>query len=110
MTGTRVNVLSKFIAWVKDDPLFIFWLAGMAGTGKTSIAVSLCRTLRNDPAIFFGGGYFCSRSAGSIARMDVRRILPTLAAILAGQSQEFAEALAAELEKDRNLGHKPVSD
>jgi len=103
-------VLSKFIAWVKNDPLSIFWLAGMAGTGKTSIAVSLCRILRNDTAIFFGGGYFCSRSAGSIARTDVRRILPTLAAILASQSQEFAQALAAELENDRNLGHKPVGD
>jgi len=103
-------VLSKFIAWVKDDPLSIFWLAGMAGTGKTSIAVSLCRMLRDGSEIFFGGGYFCSRSAGSIARTDVRRILPTLAAILAGHSQRFAEALAAELEKDRNLGHKPVGD
>ena len=30
--------------------------------------------------------------------------------ILAGQSQEFAQALAAELEKDCNLGHKPVGD
>ena len=110
MTGTRVDVLSKFVAWIKDDPLSIFWLAGMAGTGKTSIAVSLCRMLRNDPAIVLGGGYFCSRSAGSIARTDVRCILPTLAGILAGQSQEFAQALAAELENDRNLGHKPVGD
>jgi len=109
MAGTRVVVLSKFVAWVKNDPLSIFWLAGMAGTGKTSIAVSLCCMLHDDPAIVFGGGYFCSRSAGSIARTDVRRILPTLAGILAGQSQEFAEALAAELEKDRNLGHKPVT-
>ena len=86
----------------------IFWLAGMAGTGKTSIAVSLCRILRNDPAVFLGGGYFCSRSSGSIARTDVRRIVPTLAALLADQSQEFAEALAAELENDRRVGHKPV--
>ena len=110
MAGTRVGVLSKFVAWIKNDPLSIFWLAGMAGTGKTSIAVSLCRMLRDYPAILFGGGYFCSRSAGSIARTDVRRILPTLAMILAGQSQDFAEALAAELEMDRNLGHKPVGD
>jgi len=108
MTGTRVKVLSKFIAWVKNDPLAIFWLAGMAGTGKTSIAVTLCRMLRADPAVCLGGGYFCSRSAGSIARTDVRRILPTLAVLLASQSPEFAESLAIELEKDGRLGHKPV--
>ena len=110
MIGTRVDVLSKFVAWVKEDPMAIFWLAGMAGTGKTSIAVSLCRELRNDPAVCFGGAFFCSRSGGSIARTDVRRILPTLAAQLADQSPEFAEALVEELEKDRNLGHKPVVD
>jgi len=103
-------VLSKFIAWVQNDPLSIFWLAGMAGMGKTSIAVTLCRMLRADPTVYLGGGYFCSRSAGSIARTDVRRILPTLAVLLASQSPEFAESLAVELENDDNLGHKPVAD
>jgi len=103
-------VLSKFIAWVKEDPMAIFWLAGMAGTGKTSIAVSLCRMLREDTAVLLGGGYFCSRSAGSIARTDVRRILPTLAALLAGKSHEFAETLALELDKDQRVGHKPVGE
>jgi len=105
-----VDVLAKFIAWVKDDPMSIFWLSGMAGTGKTSIAVTLCRMLRNEPAVFFGGGYFCSRSAGSIALTDVRRIVPTLAALIAGKSQQFAEVLAEELEKDRRVGHKPVAE
>jgi len=110
MAGTRDIVLSKFTAWVKNDPMAILWLAGMAGTGKTSIAVSLCRMLRRDTAVFFGGGFFCSRSAGSIARTDVRRILPTLAARLAGMSAEFADALAEELKNDQRLGHKPVDE
>ena len=110
MVGTRVSVLSKFVAWVKNDPMAIFWLAGMAGTGKTSIAVSLCRELRNDPAVCFGGAFFCSRSAGSVMRTDVRRILPTLATQLAHKTQPFAESLLEELEKDLNLGHKPVAD
>jgi len=42
MQGTRVGVLSKFMEWVKSDPKSIFWLAGMAGTGNTSIALTLC--------------------------------------------------------------------
>ena len=110
MTGTRVGVLSKFMKWVKGDPLAIFWLAGMAGTGKTSIAVSLCHMLRDDPDVVLGGGFFCSRSAGSIARTDVQCILPTLAMLLAGKSQEFAETLASELENDQYVGHKPVRE
>ena len=110
MAGTRVDVLLKFVAWAKDGPMSILWLAGMAGTGKTSIAVSLCRILRKDPAVLLAGGYFCSRSSGSIARTDVRRILPTLAVLLAAKSPEFAEALAAELDGDSRVGHKPVGE
>jgi len=110
MPGTRVNVLSKFMKWVEEDPKRLFWLAGMAGTGKTSIAVTLCRKLRENTEVLFAGGYFCSRSAGSVARMDVRCILPTLAGLLADKSPEFASALAAELEQDRRVAHKPVSD
>jgi len=110
MPGTRKSVLLKFMEWVKHDPMAIFWLAGMAGTGKTSIALTLCRMLSSDTEVLFGGGYFCSRSAGSIARTDVRRIVPTLAALLADSSPEFMLALAAELTADPRVAHKPVSD
>jgi len=110
MTGTREGVLNKLIAWVLTDPTAIFWLAGMAGTGKTSIAVTLSRMLEKEPGVMMGGGFFCSRSAGSIARTDVRRILPTLAGLLAIKSLDFARALAAELEEDPRIGHKPVAD
>jgi len=110
MPGTREGVLAQLIQWINEDYMAIFWLAGMAGTGKTSIALSICRLLREDPVVCFGGGFFCSRSTGGIARRDVRRILPTLSMLLAGQYVEFAEALASELDKDRRIGHKPVVD
>jgi len=110
MSGTRVNVLAKFMAWVKDDPMNIFWLAGMAGTGKTSIALTLCRMLAADPSVVLGGAFFCSRSAGSISRTEVRRVLPTLAIYLAVVSCEFAAALADAVEEDSRVAHKPVGD
>jgi len=110
MPGTREGILNKLVAWVLNEPTAIFWLAGMAGTGKTSIAVTLSRMLVKEPAVMMGGGFFCSRSAGSVARTDVRRILPTLAGLLAGHSLEFARALAVELEEDPRVGHKPVTE
>jgi len=109
MAGTRVSVLTKFIDWVNSDPIRIFWLAGMAGTGKTSIAVTLCRMLHDDPGIILGGTFFCSLSAGSVHRTEVRCILPTLATSLASLSPEFATALAANLKADPRIAHKPVS-
>ena len=110
MAGTRQGILDKLVAWVLTNPTAIFWLAGMAGTGKTSIAVTLSRILEKESGVMMGGGFFCSRSAGSIARTDVRRILPTLAGLLAGKSLDFARALAVELEKDPRVGHKHVGE
>jgi len=110
MIGTRTRVLTKFIKWAINDSKRISWLTGMAGTGKSSIALTLCRMLRNEPAVFFGGGFFCSRSSGSIAQTDVRRIIPTLARIMAGNSSEFATALAVELCKADRIAFKPVRE
>ena len=110
MAGTRTHVLSKLLAWAISDPQKIIWLAGMAGTGKSTIALSLCRMLRNEPAVFFGGGFFCSRSSGSIAQMDVRRVVPTLVRLMAGKSSEFAAALAAELDKHDRVAFKSVHE
>ena len=110
MDGTREFPLSKLVTWVREDPGDSFWLVGMSGTGKTSIALTLCRKLAIDPYIILGGTFFCSRSAGSIARTEAQRILPTLAATLAELVPEFADALSAELNADPRAAHKPVHD
>ncbi|KAJ5718775.1 hypothetical protein N7488_004421 [Penicillium malachiteum] len=38
LPGTRVELLSRITDWAKSDDKFIFWLNGMAGTGKSTIA------------------------------------------------------------------------
>jgi len=99
------------MSWVKEDPKGIFWLAGMAGTGKTSIAVTLCRMLESDPDVLLGGTFFCSRTSGVATQTDVRNILPTLAGMLADQSPDFAAVLSAELKPTSGAPvRKPVSD
>jgi len=111
MVGTRVGLLSTCIDWIKNNSKGVFWLAGMAGTGKTSIAISLCRVLAGDPDVLVGGTFFCSRTANQEGRTDVRRILPTLAALLAEISPEFALELAAELKPNSGAAvHKPTSE
>ena len=104
-------MLCKFVEWVKNDPKSIFWLAGMADTGKTSIAVSLCRMLQEDPDVLLAGAFFFSRTASNEARSDARRIIPTLAAFLADQSPSFASELSAELKPSSGAAaHKPTSE
>jgi len=88
----------------------IFWLAGLAGTGKTSIAVTLCRLLQDDPDIVLGGSFFCSRTANINEQTDARCIVPTIAAFFAELSPVFATALAAELTADPRATLKPISN
>ena len=97
MEGTRKEVLGKFLSWVMHDPNRIFWLAGLAGMGKTSIALTLCRLLQYEPQVILGGAFFCSRTVNKKERTDPGRILPTLATIMAEQSPEFAAAMEEEL-------------
>jgi len=111
MPGTRVGLLCKMITWIKTDARAVFWLAGMAGTGKTSVALTLCRMLDSDADVLLGGSFFCSRTANVEARTDVRRVIPTLAALLALRSPKFAIELAAELRPNSGVaGHQPVGD
>ena len=109
MPGTRVHVLLKLMKWAKNDPIRIFWLAGLAGTGKTSIVITLCRMLQDEPHVMLGGAFFCSRTANMTELTDARCILPTLAVSLAGVSHSFAVALAAALNKDTLAASKPIS-
>jgi hypothetical protein len=67
---------------------------GMAGTGKTTIAYTVCDRLGNQ----LGASFFCSRTIPECRQ--VKRIIPTLAYRLARFSSPFRYALDAVLEAD----------
>jgi len=109
MEGTRVKLLDDTKQLLNTrGGAHIVWIAGMAGTGKTSVALTLCRALAQDPTIILGGTFFCSRSAGAVERTEVQHILPTFAVVLARKVTAYAEALAKELKEDPDLAHKSI--
>lgn len=70
LEGTRLNVLNLIQAWA-DDPYAepVYWLQGMAGTGKSSVSLTVAKALKEhrpfaggeyatSPAIFLGGSFF----------------------------------------------------
>lgn len=110
LAGTRVEILAHIEAWTRDRKAKpIFWLSGMAGTGKTSIAWTVCQRARADPKRYLGGSFFCSRTSGFSAQRDIRFIIPNLALLLARQSAKFAEALAIQLKQDPDFARKQIS-
>jgi WD40 repeat protein len=94
--NTRVAVLKKLGGWAYDEQSEkIYWLNGMAGTGKTTITYSLCDQLVD--ARKLGAGFFCSRDQP--ACRDVNLIIPNIAFQLARFSRPFYWALSRVLKQ-----------
>ncbi|KZV72487.1 WD40 repeat-like protein [Peniophora sp. CONT] len=96
LEGTRVDILAELSAWSRDiHAPRIYWLNGMAGVGKSAIARSFCHELRKDGLL--GGSFFCSRR-GTVEQADAKRIIPSLAVLMALRDVHCAQSLLAELD------------
>ncbi|KAF8705997.1 WD domain, G-beta repeat, partial [Rhizoctonia solani] len=98
--GTRVDLLSQILDWVENSCLSsIYWINGMAGTGKTTISYSLCENL--DANRQLAASFFCSRVLPECRNVNL--IIPTIAYQLARASYPFRFALSRVLEKDPDV-------
>ena len=94
---TRVRILQGLKDWAKDKRgAKVYWMDGMAGTGKTTIGYSLCEWLADVRQL--GGNFFCSRGL-PVCRQS-NNIVPTLAHQLARYSPAFRSALCQVLEEE----------
>ncbi|KAJ1302554.1 hypothetical protein OPQ81_002871 [Rhizoctonia solani] len=78
----------------------IYWMNGMAGTGKTTIAYSFCEWLEGTNRL--GASFFCSRISSTCRSLV--RIVPTLAYQLARYSPAFRSKLCAALKNNPDAG------
>ena len=100
MAGTRVKILADLEAWASDDlSRKVYWLVGMAGTGKSTILHTLCEIL--DGKNMLGGSFFCSR--GSENARNARLIVPTIAHSLASTSPCIKSEVVKAIEDDPKL-------
>lgn len=106
--NTRESVLGNLINWATNEmEKSIYWLDGMAGTGKTTIAYSFCEELRKYG--IFGGSYFCSRSIEETR--DPTLIIPTLATDLARQCPDsrLSDQLLLVINQDPDIRYKNLA-
>jgi nucleoside-triphosphatase THEP1 len=100
MAGTRVKILADLEAWASDDlSSKVYWLVGMAGTGKSTISQTLCEIL--DGKNMLGASFFCSR--GSENARNARLIVPTIAHSLASTSPCIKSEIVKAIENDPKL-------
>ncbi|CAE6437631.1 unnamed protein product [Rhizoctonia solani] len=102
---TREQAISDLLSWKDDNSgSNLCWLNGMAGTGKTTIANTLCAIL--DEFHQLGASFFCTRSFPECR--DVNIIFPTIAYQLARFSHPFCLALVQALEKTPDLQYRAL--
>ncbi|KAG8792068.1 hypothetical protein FRC12_007331 [Ceratobasidium sp. 428] len=105
--NTRVELLEQLRAWACDDKAQkVYWLNGMAGTGKTTIAYSLCKYLQTTQKL--GASFFCSQRLPECR--DVNRIVPGISYRLSLFSVPFRHALASVLQDDEDAHNQPLEE
>jgi hypothetical protein len=94
LKGTRKEVLQEIEHWsASKQGQQIFWLNGLAGTGKSTIAQTFAETSFADGRL--GASFFCSQHFE--ARSNLKAIFPTLAFQLAFQYPLFQKKLVQVL-------------
>jgi len=113
MDGTRKYRLKEIVDWVankseKKDLLQsnTYWIYGLPGIGKTSLAHSICASLHDQKKL--AGAFFCRRDDPNLS--EPRNILPTLIYKLAEIFPPFRKIVANCLRNDTNLTPESMKD
>ena len=102
LPGTRLSVLKDVMLWAKNpQDRNVFWLHGLAGTGKSTIAQSFSEMAAEERIL--GASFFCSRDYPK--RKELRNIFPTLAYQLAQHHPHFRSHIVTIIKKDPTLAH-----
>ena len=105
MKGTRREILSDLESWLDDErDQRVFWLDGLAGTGKTAIAQTFAEMSFASGKL--GASFFCSRDFND--RSNIRSIFPTLACQLAYRYRRFREELLPLLMTSHDVGRESL--
>ncbi|CAE6422691.1 unnamed protein product [Rhizoctonia solani] len=104
--GTREAQINMLLDWARTpESGKTCWMNGMAGTGKTTIAYSVCTDL--DAASALGASFFCSRTIPECRQ--VKHIIPSIAYQLARFSLPFRCELVKALDSDPDANTRALN-
>ncbi|KAK4032051.1 hypothetical protein C8A01DRAFT_20831, partial [Parachaetomium inaequale] len=100
LPNTRRGVLAQIRSWAdgaSNKP--IYWLKGWAGTGKSTIALTIAREYSDKKRL--GASFFFSRGGGDLA--STRRFAATIAVQLAEVSPQLRRYIADAADSSRHI-------
>ena len=100
MQGTRVKILEELDNWASNaNSCKVYWMVGMAGIGKSTIAHTFCENL--EAKNILGGSFFASRAYEKTS--NARLIIPVIAHALARASPYIKVEVVKAIEDDPTL-------
>ncbi|KAI7768452.1 hypothetical protein LZL87_014310 [Fusarium oxysporum] len=107
LPDTRVELLRDIERWIDDqNSKTIFWLNGMAGTGKSTISRTVAQMRHKHGDL--GASFFFKR--GEADRGSLSKFVPTLARQLAWSTLGAATFIKSAVEADPAIADKAVRD
>ncbi|KAJ7145668.1 hypothetical protein C8R44DRAFT_845105 [Mycena epipterygia] len=119
---TRTDILAEIFRWAdagqslpsegSSDPSpeianghdkAIFWLNGLAGTGKTTIASTVANHCREQTPDMLGASFFCSRDDAECSNLQL--IFTTISYQLALFNSAFKEQVSRVLQDNPDIGY-----
>ncbi|KAF9784028.1 hypothetical protein BJ322DRAFT_1219538 [Thelephora terrestris] len=105
LKGTRRTVLDEIELWARDfAKLPVYWLNGLAGTGKSTIAQTIAERMFAEGQL--GASFFCSRDFED--RSNLQFIFPTIAIQLAHKYPEFRSVFVPLVQPDPGIAYESL--
>jgi heterokaryon incompatibility protein (HET) len=107
LSDTRVDLLRDIYAWADGHhERFIFWLSGLAGTGKSTIARTVARKYFENGQL--GASFFFSKGGGDVGHAS--KFFTTIAVQLAKKSQPFRRHICDALRMNNDIATQSLGD
>lgn len=107
LPGTRTELLRKIEEWSRSaEGKCIFWLNGMAGTGKSTISRTVASRLQDQSSL--GASFFFKR--GEADRANAKRLFPTLIAQLVKNIPQLVPQVERTVEDDPQISERGISE
>jgi cytidylate kinase len=107
LPDTRVNLLHDIYNWADGrDERGIFWLNGMAGTGKSTISRTVARRYFDQKRL--GASFFFSRGGGDVG--NAKKFVTSIAFQLASSIPSLDEHICDALKKRRDVIGQSLRD
>ena len=105
LKGTRGAILDEIELWTKNfSKPPVYWLNGLAGTGKSTIAQTVAERIFSDGCL--GASFFCSRDFED--QSNLHFILPTLAVQLARRYTEFQSIFVPLVQSNPGVAYESL--